>query len=308
MNVKRAFVAAAATSLMVAAQAAVQTNPSEVTFQRQDESRLLELEANGEPVPAGAVNGFDFLVGEHTYEHMMSMEPRDGAVVLRPTDMLEVGSYLMVIKTDYGNARVQVYAPLSELPNTLEKQADALGISVQELKERAGLVTELPVKMVDVQLPAIYYVGQVVRLEMPKREGHTYQWTVNGEIVASGPDANALHYTVREAGPLIVQFSERSGEKMLIASAAASAMAAKQPPVEVAVDEGQPLMLQAPQGFNSHQWRHGDATLGRDAVLKHVFEEPGEYKIELRASDSVGRDDLEFVDQTYHVTVTADGE
>lgn len=211
-------VLAAVTCVCTGAWAAVTADPGSVTFNTPDQSQTVKLMNDGAPLPASEIQGYDLLVGDHTYEYMVSMEKHDGSVTIKPTDKLEVGSYRMVIHTTHGPVDVAVYSPLAEIESVLDKQAAALGIPVLELKERLGLT--VPIRggeKVTFTLAPVYYVGDKLLIETPCAADRSYEWRVNGKVVASGMGTAAapLDYVFTTPGVNVVEYNESAKDRVL---------------------------------------------------------------------------------------------
>lgn len=209
---------AAAVLWSAGAWAAVTAEPAAVTFNAPDQSATVQLRQEGKPVAAAEVQGYDLLVGDHTYEYMISLTKQEGSVLLKPTDQMEVGSYQLVIRTAHGPVTVAVYSPLAEVSSILDEQALALGIPVAELKARLGLA--VPVRggeKVTFALAPVYYVGDKLKIATPCPADRTYEWLLNGKVVATGTGTAAapMEYTFTATGLHVLEYNEKLNNRVV---------------------------------------------------------------------------------------------
>jgi hypothetical protein len=125
------------------ASAEVTADPAIVTITSPQQSVSIRLTQDGAPIPAAEIRGWQFLASEHDYKSMLTCEKMDGALKIASSGSLEVGSYDLLIDTSGGPATVRVYAPLSDLPDVIQKQAAILGVSEEVVKQRMGLSSTL---------------------------------------------------------------------------------------------------------------------------------------------------------------------
>ncbi len=189
---------------------AVTADPAKTTFTSPQQSATIKLTSNGTPIPAKDIRGWQFLASGHDYKHMLSVEKMDGAVKIAPSKTLEVGSYDLNIETAQGSVSVQVFAPLSDLPDYIEKMASLTGLSEKRIKEKMGLVTATGREEIQIDLPSVYYEGQTLELTIPTKPGpgHTCMWFMNGDVVAEGLEKNALTYTFKKPGEYVLTYIE----------------------------------------------------------------------------------------------------
>ena len=270
------LMAALLTVLAAERAEAVTATPSEVVIESPNASKIIRIEQGGEAVPADAIGECKLWAGNNDYDYMFTYEKQDGAVTLKPTGKLEIGSYRLVVDTEHGEAEVEVYAPLSDQENIVEKMAQAMGISVESARQRLGLTTEIPEASVSLDLPAVYYEGQTLSVAMPEREAVSYVWLVNGEPVAQGPDANELVYTFTETGSYVIAYHELRDDRV-VTSTRAYTMVAPLPAMPWQTKTGRPLELQAPQGYDLYTWKTNGVYIGTGRTLRHTFENPGNY-------------------------------
>lgn len=297
-------VLALTTGVLAGPAQAVEAQPERLVFETRSDTERLTLTHENSPVPANKVTGWTLLVNEHDYDYMLESTVKDGEIVFTGTDNLEVGVYDLVIDTAWGTTTVVLDAPLNAKPNILEERALERGISLQALKEELGLTTELPPEVTSLGLADEYYEGQALHMEMPKRPGHTYIWSVDGRIVAQGPDANVLRYVFTEVGPHVITFAEkRDGET--IAAAQATTTVVPLPVVHWQVHEGSEAEFEGPPGYATYQWLVNGEAAGEGQAFSHTFTEPGQYMVELIAKERTGGADNAYYRTRYLTTVQA---
>jgi len=211
-----------------AAQAAVIATPDAVTITSPTQKVTIRLTQDGEPLVEQAIKGFSFLVDESNYARMITFQKKDGAVVITPSELAEVGSYALVIKTAYGDVRVAVDMPLSDLPDPLVKQAEAAGITVDELKVRLGIASRHPREKVDFDFSQGYHVGSTLLIQTPCPEERTYEWRVNGEVVQRGIGPEPFEYTFTAAGEYKIEYRDALDGRP-IASGSGTAIVTERP-------------------------------------------------------------------------------
>lgn len=117
---------------------AVTAAPATVTFTSPQQSATIKLTKDGTPIPAKDIRSWQFLASGHDYKHMLSVEKMDGALKIAPSKTLEVGSYDLNIETAQGSVIVQVFAPLNDLPDIVEKTAALTGLSEKKSRRNWG--------------------------------------------------------------------------------------------------------------------------------------------------------------------------
>jgi hypothetical protein len=286
---------------------AVTATPDRVTFTSPDQSATIALSSDGSPVLALDVRGWRFLVNNHDYQHMILVEKKDGAIMIRPSAALEVGSYDLSIDTAHGPVTVRVYAPLSDLPDVVEKTAALTGMSEKRVEERLGLTTSLRPEETLIELPPVYYEGQSMDVHMPLEPGRAGAWFVNGELVAEGSENNALAYTFNEPGEYVLIYMEtenRDGQTLAVGRARAYTRVVPVPSVTVETAVNTEMEYLPPAGYQNHLWRLDGEQVSTEPTLKHVFIVPGTYIVECQASSPHQGRSEEFVRVRYHTVVT----
>ena len=174
---------------------AVTADPAKVTFTSPQQSAVIGLTRDGVPVVAADIRGWQLLASGHDYQHMLRIEKRDGALTVAPGPALEVGSYDLTIATTDGPVLVQVYAPLSDLPDVVEKTMAVTGLSEKTIKERLGLTSPAGREELTIDLPPVYYAGQTLELTLPLQSGRSATWFVNDTQVPvpAGQNTAALY-------------------------------------------------------------------------------------------------------------------
>ncbi|MCX5771049.1 MAG: hypothetical protein NTZ09_12370 [Candidatus Hydrogenedentes bacterium] len=285
-----------------AAQQSLITDPETVTFNTQDQTTLVQVLRNGLPVNITSVSGHQFLVGRNTYEYMIKVTAEDGKLQIKPTNLLEVGSYLLIVNTNAGRVAMDVFAPLAEMPDSLEARAARAGVSPEQMKTLLGLSTGDPRSAVSLGLPPVYYEGQTLVLTMPPEPGRNYTWAVNGKVVREGVGENEFVYTFREPGEYLVTYAERDNGKVT-ASAAGTTVVRPVPAVVVELPPNTEFIARAPDGFRRYAWISNGQAIGAGREINYLPTGPGVYEIEVRAEDPVAGPYDQFLRTRYHVVV-----
>ena len=285
---------------------AVTADPAKATFTSPQQSATIKLTKDGAPIPAKDIRGWQFLASGHDYKHMLSVEKMDGALKIAPSKTLEVGSYDLNIETAQGSVIVQVFAPLSDLPDIVEKTAALTGLSEKEIEKKMGLVTATGREEIQIDLPPVYYEGQTLELTMPVKPGRAYAWFMNADLVAEGPEQNALTYTFKEPGEYVLTYIETEkadGKTATVARARAHTRVVPVPgvPTEVAVNTE--TEFAPPPGYQKHVWRIDGQEVSTEPALKHTFRDPGVHTVECLASSPNEGPAQGFLRIRYNTTV-----
>lgn len=287
---------------------AVTADPARATFTSPQQSATIKLTKDGAPIPAKDIRGWQFLASGHDYKHMLSVEKMDGALTIAPSKTLEVGSYDLNIETAQGSVIVQVFAPLSDLPDIVEKTAALTGLSEKEIEKKMGLVTATGRDEVQIDLPPVYYEGQTLELTMPAKPGpgHTCTWFMNGNSVAEGPERNALTYTFKEPGEYVLSYIEtdkENGKVVTVARARAHTRVVPVPGVPIEITVNTETEFAPPAGYQTHVWRIDGKEVSTEPALKHAFQAPGTHTIECLASSPNEGPAQGFLRIRYNTTV-----
>jgi len=268
---------------------AVTADPAKATFTSPQQSATIKLTKDGAPIPAKDIRGWQFLASGHDYKHMLSVEKMDGALKIAPSKTLEVGSYDLNIETAEGSVIVQVFAPLSDLPDIVEKTAALTGLSEKEIKLKMGLSTITRREEIKIDLPPVYYEGQTLELALPAKPGagRTCTWFMNGDLVAEGPEQNAVTYTFKAQGEYVLTYiaTEKENDKtVIVAFARANTRVVSVPAVSTEVAVGTEMEFAPPSGYQKHAWSIDGQMLSTEPALKHTFKDPGVHTVECLAS------------------------
>lgn len=283
--------------------AALEAHPTAITFERAEQPVEVRLTHDGQPLAPGDFQGWAFLVGEHTYEHMMEVSRTENGVQVKPTDQAEVGSYELVLKTVHGNVSIAVYTPLRDLASSLDNRAAELGISVEALKKQLGIgARAYGRERVTVEMPSVVYVGKSIIVPMSPPEGRRYEWTLNGKVLMEGEDDHELRHTFTEAGLYVFEYHEYEGDS-LVASGQVIVTAIPEKPVTGAVERGAPLEFFAPEGYRLYAWRVNGEPRGDDAVLQCRLFEPGLHSISVQARNPEPGEPMRFRQVEYRILV-----
>lgn len=286
------------------AHAAVTAEPKAVLFNSMESSVTVKLLKDGAPMPAAEIRGWRLMASGHAYNHMLKLVKADGAITISPGQM-EVGSYDLVIDTSAGQVIVQVLAPLTDMADTLEKQAQVLGITVDELKQRMGLVKPLAHgREVRLELPETYYEGQTLELTMPLEADLVYVWKVNGEVVKQGPGENVFSYTFAKPGDYSVEYEERA-DNAVLAKASAKTAVKTLDPVQVKIKATQEQKFDGPDGYRAYAWALDGKLQSKEKNFKFRFMAPGAYKVECTATQPESGAAGGFLRQYYEVVVSS---
>ncbi|HQE83903.1 MAG TPA: hypothetical protein PLM14_12950 [Candidatus Hydrogenedentes bacterium] len=302
------FIALVAFGVMVvaatpAAAAELKAEPDVLVFHRTDESVATVLTRDGQLLPAAEMGEIKLWASGHDYDEMFRYDRSDGALRLTPTEYCEVGSYDLVLKTSSGDLKLQVFTPLDEMPGTLEKVAASMGITVEELRKRMGLVTSLGTAEVTFTLPEVYYEGQALDLQLDAIEGATCTWKVNDTVVAEGTGAVRLFYVFQKPGLAIVEYTASRGGQT-ITSAKDSTMVAKVPAIEWKVPAKVEFTLRAIPGYGKYTWTVNGKPAGQGDAMTHTFTEAGPATIECLCEEPASGPEGTFLRISYEVTVT----
>ena len=287
---------------------AVTADPAKATFTSLQQSATIKLTNDGAPIPAKDIGGWQFIVSGHDYKHMLNVKKMDGALEISPSTTMEVGSYDLNIETEEGPVVVRVFAPLSDLPNVIEKTAELTGQSDQRIKEKLGMVTATGREDIQIDLPPVYYEGQTLNLTMPLQPGHSCAWFMNGSLVAEGPEQNALSYTFEEPGEFVLTYIETEqsdGKTIALGRARAYTRVVLMPgiPVETAVNAE--TAFAPPPGYLKHVWRIDGQEVSTEPTLRQTFPAAGTYTVECMSTSPDGEPAQGFLRIRYITTVNS---
>ncbi len=228
-------------------------SPNEITFHDLEQEVIVKIFYKKQILKKEHIKSWFFLAGDNKYNHMISLIPMDGKIMIKPA-LLETGTYDLVIETIFGKCLVSVYAPLDKLSDTLENRAKKEGISVDELKKRMGLTT--PIHRIDIHLevPPLHYEGQTLEINLEKNPEYLYVWKVNNKVVKQGEGESYLAYTFTELGDYTIEVEERDAD-FLLGKASATTKVIPYDPIPYQIRMKQPLTLTAVEGYSSYTWK-----------------------------------------------------
>ncbi len=286
---------------------AVTADPARVTFKSPQHSVILNLTSDGVPILKEDISGWRLLASDHDYRHMLTVETMDGALKIAPSKTLEVGSYDLNIETTQGSVVVQVFAPLSDLPDIVTKTAALTGLSEQKIQEKMGLTTELGRDQIHLELPPVYYEGQTLELSLPVSAEREAFWFVNGDPVSAGTGQNSLVYTFREPGEYIITYIETKttdGKTSAVAHGRAYTRVVSMPATQTELTMNTEMEFLPPAGYQKHVWHIDGQEVSVQPVLKYSFKEPGVHTVECMASSPGEGNTQGFSRIHYTTTVT----
>ena len=285
---------------------AVTADPSRATFTSPQQSATIQLMNDGAPISAKDIRGWQFLASGHDYKHMLSVEKKDGSLTIAPSKSLEVGSYDLNIETVHGSVIVQVFAPLSDLPDIVEKTAALTGQSEKKIAEKMGLTTTAGRETIQIDLPPVYYEGQTLSLTMKLKPGRTCAWFMNGDLLAEGSEQNTLRYTFKDPGEYVLIYIESENENGKLTPIGRAKSHTRVVPVpsvlsEVAVNTE--IEFTPPAGYKKHAWRLDGQEVSTEPSLKQTFKAPGVHTVECLASAPNEGPSQGFLRVRYNTTV-----
>ncbi len=296
----RMGIVSALAMILAPAALAVEANPGQIEIKTADQVVTIGVTHEGTPVPAASITSVKLYVDNHDYDHMITVEKKDGSVTIRPTEALELGHYDLAIKTGQGEVRVPVTALQAVADEGLEARAKRQGVTVDEIRAQLGISQSLGQERIDLNLSAVYYVGQSLKMKMDVRAGRTAMWMVNGAAVDA--PGGALDYPFEQAGVYDVAYVEKEGERT-VAVALATVNVVAEPAIPVAVKTGVVQTLVGPEGYGRYVWKLDGADVGKESSWKGAFETPGAHSVTVRAESPSAESAQSFRELTYAITV-----
>jgi len=279
---------------------ALEADPPRIEFKTHTDSVAIALSHDGKPVAASAVQSVKLYVDPHDYDHMIEVEKADGRITVRPTPMLELGSYDLAIATTYGEVRVGVLALRTIVDESLEARAARQGVTVEAIKAQLGISQPLGKDRVELNLAQLYYAGQTLEVTLPVPEGRTAQWSVNGDVIAA--EGDTLRYVFEHPGIYDFGYVEKQDGNTM-AFAVDSVQVIPEPRIPVSVETGTALTLRPPQGYTRFAWTQDGEKAGTNASWTGTFETPGLHEITVHASEPAAGTAQAFRVVTYAVNV-----
>lgn len=288
--------------VLSAAEAAIalEADPARIEFKTHADSAAIVLSHDGKPVSASAVQSVKLYVGAHDYDHMIQVDKADGRITVRPTPMLELGSYDLAIATTHGEVRVGVLALRTIVDESLEARAKRQGVTVEAIKAQLGISQPIGQDRVQLNLAELYYTGQTLEVTLPAPAGRTAQWWVNGEVIA--PRGDTFRYVFEQVGVYDFGYVEKL-DGNTVAFAVDTVEVIPEPRIPVSVAAGTALTLRAPDGYQRFTWTQNGKEAGTGASWSATYESAGEHEIMVRASEPAPGTTQAFRVVTYTVTV-----
>lgn len=282
------------------AASAVEANPAQIEIKTADQVVTIGVTHEGTPVPAASITSVKLYVDNHDYDHMITVEKKDGAVTIRPTEALELGHYDLAIKTGQGEVRVPVTALQDIADAGLEARAKRQGVTVDEIRAQLGISQSLGQERIDLNLSEVYYVGQSLKMKMDVRADRTAAWMVNGAAVEA--PGGSLNYPFEQTGVYDLAYVEKEGEKT-VALALGTVTVVAEPPIAVTVKAGVTQTLKGPEGYGRYTWKLDGADAGTASSWKGAFESPGTHSVTVRAEAPSAESAQSLRELTYAITV-----
>ena len=296
---RMSIVSAMAIALSPAALA-IEANPAQIEIKTADQVVTISVTHDGAPVPAASITSVKLYVDNHDYDHMITVDKKDGAVTIRPTEALELGHYDLAIKTGQGEVRVPVTALQTVADEGLEARAKRQGVSVDEIKAQLGISQSFGQDRIDLNLSETYYVGQSLKMKMDVPAGRTASWMVNGAAVDA--PGGSLNYAFEQKGIYDIAYVEKEKERTM-AIALSTVTVVAEPSIPVTVKAGVTQTLNGPEGYGRYAWKLDGAEAGTGSSWKGTFESPGAHSVTVRAEAPSVESAQSIRELTYAITV-----
>ncbi|MFA6240479.1 MAG: hypothetical protein WC655_06100 [Candidatus Hydrogenedentales bacterium] len=300
-------VVAASAAAYAGAQAVPLTaSPDTVTFSRMDDSAEIRLMSGDAPLASEAVKSARIMIDARDYsEQFVITRSSSGpaVVTLRPNPATaQVGSFSLRIATTSGEVKVSVLAPFDTLPDMIENQAKAKGITVEQLKQQLGMTKSFGRDTVSVLLPESFPEGHVFKLSFSSGNDSEFTWSVDGDVVQQGAGKSELSHVFEKPGEHVLSLVEKKG-KGTVASweGVLNVVAAK--PLVWSVPAKTEVTVPGPEGFKKYTWRVDNEVVSSARVLKHTFKAKGQSTIECLAEQPEQGNPAEFRRLTWETTV-----
>jgi len=276
--------------------------PEEITFHNLEQEVQINLFFNNQPLKKENIKRWSFLAGSNQYNHMITLKPIEGGILVKPA-LLETGTYDLSIETSVGKYLITVYAPLDELPDTLENRAKREGITVKELKQRLGLASRSNRVNLSINVPEMYYEGQTLQIQLATDPEHFYVWRMNNQVITQGEGRINFEYTFPEAGEYIIEVEERDAD-IPLGKASSKTTVVAYPPVLYSATLKQPVKLSAIEGYNSYTWKV-DGTVQKETSNQITlrFNAEKKYTVECIAKSPKNGHPDSFFRTVYEITV-----
>jgi hypothetical protein len=298
-------VAVLAVGMAVPAYAShIEFSPATITFQSLSQRVIVHLTRNGEPLPASEIGTVKLYIDKHDYDHMITVQRMDGAIVITPTDELQTGRYELYIGSGEHRVMVPMTAPLETIPNSLEIIAARENKTVEQVKIERGFVTTAARHGVSFKLPETYYLGQQVRIPMITPPDHTYTWYIKGFEVAKGTGPHTFTHTFMDEGSYHIGYAETKNGAV-VSEQTSFTRAIPEAPVDWQVVAKQEFALKGPGGFDRYAWMVDGNLTSVQPEINLDFDTAGNHTVECFAV-STGANGLSerFRKITYAIAVT----
>lgn len=261
---------------------AVTAQPDAVTFNNLERGVLVALSHNGERIRPETIGRARLLVGPHDYSHMIEVTKTPDGIRVAPSDLMEIGSYELVIDTPHGQALIQVYAPLADLESILGGAEGPGGPRRQALREALGFTRQTGRAQVTIALPPVMTVGTPLRLQMPHDPDREYVWAINGEVLQEGRGLSTFHHTFETPGDFVLSYAERVGG-VTVAQTESITRVTEPVALPYSVPRRSTPVFEGPEGYERYEWSVDGEIRGTARSFWVRFDRPGEHEVRLRA-------------------------
>ena len=299
-----AWVMCALILLPVYGHAAVTADPATITFTAPNQSATVKILSDGVPLSAKEMTAWRLMASDHDYKHMLTLEKLDGAVKIAPSPTVESGSYDLQLDTAKGTAHIQVLTPLKDVKDAVAQAEAKTGLTEAQIREEVKLHPVAESQGIQLTLPPTYYEGQTLEMTLPAQPGHSYSWSVNGDLVAE--DTNAISYTFKEPGAYTLgslDTVKQDGKTVTVGSATASTNVISMPEQPVETTVRRETIFAAPSGYKTFAWKVDGQDAAGGATLKQRFPNAGEHLVECLATAPETGPEKGFQRARYLVTV-----
>lgn len=283
------------------AAAAVRVDKDSIKITSQKDTATIGLtRENGQPIAAKDIRSVELMASGHNYSHMINVQKQAGKIVVSPKN-LESGTYTLVINTSSGLQRVQVDA--SGIPGYAERLAAERGVPEEVVKRELGMTTESPRSSYSIDLPDNYYEGQMLDVTLPGDPQATYRWMIDGKIVKQGEGAMSFQHVWKEPGDHVLTVMEiKNG--VVVGSGTDTTTVRPQPAMAWTIPSNTEVKLQGPDGYDNYAWLVNGNLVSTDKNLDFRIKEPGDYLLEVIATEPHSGNVREFNRMAWRTTVT----
>jgi hypothetical protein len=278
----------------------LEATPATIVWNSIHEKTVVQLSHDGNPVAPAAVTSVKLFASGHDYDHMIQVDRSGPHLVVQPSEMLELGTYDLVLEGPGKPAVLSVQALLPIVDNSLAARAKRQGISVEALRQQLGISQPLGEERLDLGLPPSYYVGQTLVLDLPTAPDRTATLLVNGEPADKHHDG--FRFVFQHPGIHDVSYVE-AREGRTVAMALDTVVVAREPKIPVSVTAGATLTLQGPDGYEEYAWWLDQTRVGSEKDWARAFEKAGTHDVMVQAVRSTRESLQPLRELTYRVTV-----